>query len=299
MNIAGLTDLEEKVAARQSLTRADAERVAACVDLVSVGMLGEQARTARHGQRVTFARICEIDGLTLPPDRGEAGEVRIVARAESIDDARHRVRRAVTFAAGVPLTGFSVADLLEMVGGDHLALADLARALKQEGLEAVAETPIDRLGDAENGTEVVRALRHGGLAVWRATIDDAPPGRRLDLIEQTSKIQEQTGAFKAFAPLPRHDPPDQPSTGYDDVRTIVVARLVCGNVPSIQVDWKLYGPKLAQVAIAYGADDIDGVASTDASALGQRRSPRADIERQIRAAFAEPVERDGRYETRS
>ena len=64
------------------------------------------------------------------------------------------------------------------------------------------------------------------------------------------------------------------------------------------MDWPLYGPKLAQVAIAYGADDIDGVAAVDTLQLGHRRSPREDIERQIRAAGAAPVERDGRYADR-
>ena len=76
------------------------------------------------------------------------------------------------------------------------------------------------------------------------------------------------------------------------MRTIAVARLVCANVPSIQVDWALYGPKLAQVAIAYGADDIDNVAAIDTLGLGHRRSPATDISRQITAAFATPAVRN-------
>lgn len=293
-----LSDLEQKVASGEALTRAEAERVATTVDLVSIGMLGEQARKAMHGNRVRFGRVCELTGTDLPASRGEAGEVRLTGVPGSLDDARARVRAAARFAAGVPLSGFSVADLLGLVGGDHLALADAARALKQEGLEAVAEVPLDRLGDADNAAEVVRAILHGGLNAWRATLLEAPPAARLDLIERAAAVQRETGAFKAFAPLPRLDPREQPSTGYDDVRTITVARLVCREIPSIQVDWTLYGPKLAQVALAYGADDIDGIAAVDDVALGARRSPRADIERQIRMAFAEPVERDGRYETR-
>jgi aminodeoxyfutalosine synthase len=67
-------------------------------------------------------------------------------------------------------------------------------------------------------------------------------------------------------------------------------------IPHIQVDWVLYGPKLAQVAIEYGADDLDGVAAVDIEKQGVRRSPKQDIERQIRSAFAEPAERNGRYE---
>ncbi len=83
------------------------------------------------------------------------------------------------------------------------------------------------------------------------------------------------------------------------MRTVAVARLVCSTIPYIQVDWPLYGPKLAQVALMYGANDVDGVAATDAAGLGARRSPIEDIRRQIRAAAGEPVERNGRYEPTS
>ena len=97
-------------------------------------------------------------------------------------------------------------------------------------------------------------------------------------------------------PLPRLDPADTPATGYDDVRTVAAARLMCGAIPAIQVDWPLYGPKLAQVAIAYGANDIDGIAAVTDPSVGVRRSPKEEIERQIRAAGATPAARNGRYE---
>jgi aminodeoxyfutalosine synthase len=292
-----LWDLEPKAASGEPFTRAEAERVAACVDLVSVGVLGESARHKRHDRRVTFAQVCAISA-TLPPDVGEAGDVRLMGRPASADDAIARVRDAAVLAKAVlakdvPLTGFSLADLLELVGHDHLALADVARTLKRAGLEAVAEAPIDRLDDA---AEVIRAVRHGGLSVWRLTVDRADHAARLDLIERARDTAREVGGIHAFAPLPRNDPRETPSTGYDDVRTIAVARLVCTDIASIQVDWQLYGPKLAQVAIAYGADDIDAVAAVDTLGLGARRSPRADIERQITAAFATPAARNGRYE---
>jgi aminodeoxyfutalosine synthase len=293
-----LADLEQKVLKGEPLTRAEAERVLASPDLVSVGLLGEQARKAKHGNRVTFGRVCVLEPGSPTTQSGEAGELRLAGKPASIAEARERVRAAVALATGVPLTGFSAADLLDLAGGDHLGLVDVATALKREGLEALAEVPLDLLGDTENVVEVVRAVRHGGLAAWRATVSNATIDERLDLIERAATVQRDTGAFKAFAPLPRVDVADQPSTGYDDVRTIAVARLICTGISSIQVDWPLYGPKLAQVAMAYGADDIDGVAAVDTLELGPRRAPRAEIERHIRAAFADPIERDGRYETR-
>jgi hypothetical protein len=297
--MSSLADIEEKVSAGQPLTRGEAERVASVPDLPAVGALGEVARKALHGDRVTFVRVFEASPETESQDRGEAGEVRLVGAPQSADEARARVREAVRRSPGVPLTGFSLPGLARLVQGDHLALADLALALKHEGLEAVADAPLDELGDLEQAAEILRAVIHGGLGVWRATVTAAPFAGRLTLIERAVDLQRETGAFKALAPLPCLDPGDQPSTGYDDVRTISLARLMCRTIPSIKVDWRLYGPKLAQVAIAYGADDIDRVAgAAPAAALGPRRSPREEIERHIRAAFADPVERDGRYETR-
>jgi aminodeoxyfutalosine synthase len=146
---------------------------------------------------------------------------------------------------------------------------------------------------------VVRAAVHGGLGVWRAVVDQSAAETRLDLVERAAVVQRETRAFRAFAPLARLDPRATPSTGYDDVRLVAMARLMCRNIPSIQVDWSLYGPKLAQVAIAYGADDLDAVSPVDVLQLGHRRSPAEDVQRQIQAAFATPVERTGRFELRS
>jgi 2-iminoacetate synthase ThiH len=67
------------------------------------------------------------------------------------------------------------------------------------------------------------------------------------------------------------------------------------DIPSIQVDWPLYGPKLAQVGLIVGADDIDGVAASEPGALGPRRTALEEIRGNIRAAGLEPVERDGRF----
>lgn len=293
-----LSDLETKAAAGQPFTRADADRLMSCTDLVSIGTVGEAARKARRGDRVTWGRVCVLSSEPWPTSCGEAGEVRIAGRPASVDEARARVRAARALAGATPLTGFSAADLLDLAGGDHLALAELAKGLAGAGLESVAELPLDRIGDTENVVEVVRALRHGGLGVWRATVEQATPAGRLDLIDRAVVVQRETSALKALAPLPRQDPRETPSTGYDDVRTIAVARAMCPASVAVQVDWPLYGPKLAQVALTYGADDIDGVAASDDQALGARRSSGQDTERQIRAAFATPIARNGRFESR-
>ena len=116
------------------------------------------------------------------------------------------------------------------------------------------------------------------------------------LFKSVVALQYQVGVVRTFAPLPRRVNPAVPTTGYEDVRRVALARLFLDSVPSIQVDWSLYGPKLAQVALTVGADDVDGVAPADDLSEGPRRAPLEEIRRNIRAAGLQPVERNGRFE---
>ena len=68
-----------------------------------------------------------------------------------------------------------------------------------------------------------------------------------------------------------------------------------GGETIIQVDWALYGPKLAQVALTFGADDLDSVAAAEDESKGQRRTTPEEIRRAIQAASMTPVERNGRF----
>jgi aminodeoxyfutalosine synthase len=306
-------EFDARVKAGEPLTRAEMERLLVSPNLVEVGALAETARKARLGDVVTYGRVGSDRGQTgVRPgsDRGstgvrpgsdggqtpDPGEIRLTGTPASASEARERVRAAAAWSKGIPLTGYSLGDLIELVSGDHLALAELAAALRSDGLESVADVPLDAIGDTENAIEVVRAVNHGGLGAWRATVRAADNlATRLDLIARAADVQRETSAFRAFAPLPSVDPPASPGTGFDDVRTVAAARLM-STIPAIQLDWSQYGPKLAQVAITYGASDIDGINPIDDQSLGARRSPVEDIERQIRAAFAVPARRNGRYE---
>ena len=68
----------------------------------------------------------------------------------------------------------------------------------------------------------------------------------LTLYRNISELQYEVGVIRTFAPLPRRVNPAVPTTGYEDVKRVALARLSL-SIPSIQVDWSLYGPKLAQV----------------------------------------------------
>ena len=65
---------------------------------------------------------------------------------------------------------------------------------------------------------------------------------------------------------------------------VALARLAAPGIRHVQVDWPRYGPKLAQVALTFGADDVDGVSASDEAPEGRRRAPLEEIRRNIEAA---------------
>ena len=276
------------------ITESDAQEMLESPDLLAIGVRADEIRRRLHGARTTFVRVFEMHVEALPasvPPNTSAGEFRIVGRPASLEVAISAIRVAVNLAGGVPVTGFSLADLLALDGLS--SLTDACRSLRDAGLQAIAEVPLDLL---ENPGEAIVAARGSGLLVPRLTIHALRQADRVALPNRARDLQKAIGGILAFAPLPRVMSVTAPSTGYDDVKQIALARIVAGNIDSIQVDWSLYGPKLAQFALTTGANDIDGVGATDPGTLGTRRSPLEEIRGNIRSAALEPVERNARFE---
>jgi len=306
--VATLEDLTARIDAGERLSDQDAAALAASRDIITLGMLATTIRRRLHGNEVTYVRVLdlEIDGradlkVGTPKDGGprtdvvptvrsadSTGEVRIFSTPQTLDAAIAIVEQARDIAGGTPLSAFCLFELGKLPEGLPVVLP----ALKKAGLEAVTQAPIDRLTDPERALE---ALADAGLHLARMTVNDTPEREWISVCREVAGLQTQLRTIRAFAPLARTMDAAQPTTGYEDVKRIALARLFISNVDTIQVDWSLYGPKLAQVALTFGADDIDSVAAVDDDSLGRRRSPIEEIRRSIHAAGLEPVERDGRF----
>jgi len=275
----------------------DLTSLAASHDIISIGVRADEVRRARHGTTTTFVRVADVAAdpgapITVPP---AAGEVRIVGVPASRIGAADRVRRVVEAARGVAVSGFSLSDLEHLAARESLTLRALLEDLRTAGLELIADAPVDCLQDPRRSIEEVNIA---GLALARLTVDRASSADPVPQLKDVAELQRAVGVVRAFAPLPRRVNPTVPTTGYEDVKRVALARIIVDNVPTIQVDWSLYGPKLAQVALTVGADDVDAVSAEDAAPEGRRRAPLEEIRRNIRAAGQEPVERTGRFEMR-
>ncbi len=128
---------------------------------------------------------------------------------------------------------------------------------------------------------------------------------RVDHLLRLRAVQDETGGFQTFIPLSFH--PDHTalahipkSSGMLDIRQIAVGRLLLDNFPHIKSYWQMVTPKMAQISLRFGADDIDGTVVEekiyhDAGATTPQGMRRADLVRMITEAGRVPFERDTLY----
>jgi aminodeoxyfutalosine synthase len=128
---------------------------------------------------------------------------------------------------------------------------------------------------------------------------------RVDHLIKLRELQDETGGLVTFIPLAFH--PDNTAlshipktTGFLDIKQIAISRLMLDNIPHIKAYWIMMTPAIAQIALRFGADDIDGTVVEekiyhDAGATTSQSLRRGDLLRLIRKAGREPLERDTLY----
>lgn len=130
---------------------------------------------------------------------------------------------------------------------------------------------------------------------------------RVDHLVRLREQQDRTGGFQAFIPLAFHPKNTglentglSRTTGYEDLKCLAIARLMLDNFDHIKAFWIMIGPKLAQVSLAFGVDDIDGTVVEEkithaAGADAGQALTRSELVSMIRAAGRVPLERDTLY----
>ncbi|MGR0482054.1 MAG: aminofutalosine synthase MqnE [Candidatus Electronema sp. V4] len=132
------------------------------------------------------------------------------------------------------------------------------------------------------------------------TIDE-----RLEHLDALRRAQDETGGFMTFIPLAFHPKNTaladlSRTSGVDDLKNIAMARLMLDNFQHIKAYWVMIGPKLAQVALSFGADDMDGTVKEEvitrmAGGESEQALGHKTLIRLIKEAGREPVERDTLY----
>jgi len=219
----------------------------------------------------------------------------------------------------VHLKAFTMVEVAYLAKRAKLSIREPLEQLKAAGVDSLpgggAEIFADRIRhiicdhkiDGAQWLETARTaheigLRSNATMLYGHVENDED---RVDHLVKLRTLQDETGGFQTFIPLAFH-PDNTPlqhlpkTTGILDIRQIAVSRLVLDNFPHIKAYWQMMTPRIAQIALRFGADDIDGTVIEekiyhDAGATTPQGMRRQDLTRLIREAGRVPVERDTLY----
>lgn len=216
----------------------------------------------------------------------------------------------------VYLHSFSPAELVHIARRNNINLNEVVQSLKMAGLDSVpgaSDILVDRVRNVvsprkltkEEWCEVMDTLVYHGLKSSATmtygmgeTLEE-----RIAHLEVVRDVQDKTGILRAFIPWsfsPARTRMEnmQPATGIDYLRIVAISRIFLDNITFIQAGWLTEGMKLAQVALAMGANDMGGVLTEEVvvKATGiKTRTNMVELIDVIKDAGRNPVQRDSEY----
>ncbi len=229
------------------------------------------------------------------------------------------IRGIKALRPGVHLQAFTAVEIAHLADIAGLSLKDTLEALKEAGLGSlpgggaevfsprIRQSLCSRKLSPEGWLQVAQTAHRLGLKTNATMLygHEETLAERVDHLLRLRAAQDETAGFLAFIPLAFHPKNTQLShlsetTGFDDLKNLAVARLLLDNFPHIKSFWIMIGPKLAQLALTFGADDIDGtVIEERITHMAGAQTPlgltRQELLPLIQEAGCEPVERDTLY----
>ena len=253
-----------------------------------------------------------------------ATEIHIVGGVHPVHDLYYYVdmiRQVKQIMPEVAIKAFTAVELNYMIRKAGLTVEQGLQLLKEAGMESIPgggaeifapeiRTQIcPQKGSAEEWLELHRAAHKMGIdsnaTMLYGHIESIE--HRIDHLMRLRELQDSTGGINAFIPLKfRSANNAMSSVGetsvIDDLRTLAMSRLILDNVPHIKAYWVMYGKTTAELALAFGADDIDGTIedSTKIYSMAGAADTRPtmtieEIERMCATAGFRAVERDTHY----
>jgi aminodeoxyfutalosine synthase len=219
----------------------------------------------------------------------------------------------------VHLKAFTMVEVAFLAKRAKLTIRETLEKLKQAGVDSLpgggAEIFSDRVRrvicdhkiDGDQWLDTARIAHEIGLksncTMLYGHVENEED--RVDHLLRLRHLQDQTHGFQTFIPLafhPDHTPLQHlpKTTGMSDIKQIAIGRLMLDNIPHVKAYWQMLTPKIAQISLRFGADDLDGTVIEekiyhDAGATTPQGMRREELERLIKEAGRVPVERDTLY----
>jgi aminodeoxyfutalosine synthase len=326
--------LHDKAAAGERFSEEEALRLFESKDLNALGALASVAARRKNGDRasyivnryINYSNYCilscqfcafarkkrDADGMQLTVEEiaqkaREAAalgvtELHIVGGLHPSLPFRYytdMLRALKAVDARLQLKCFTAIEILHLAWMARKSVAETLRELRQAGLESLT---------AGEYLDVHRTWhKMGGRSTCTMLYGHVESlADRVDHLRQLRALQDETGGFVGFVPLPYQPenndiPVKVPPTGFDSLRTIAVSRLYLDNFDHITAYWVGLGLKLAQVALNYGADDLHGTILEEhifhmAGARTPQLQTEVDMVKAIRETGRTPVQRDTFYQ---
>ena len=270
------------------------------------------------------AGMDEIVNTARRYERSDVTEVHIVGGVHPERDVHFYAAMLAAIRAvlpGVHIKAFSAVELDYMFAKAGVTDSEGFEILKQAGLQSIPgggaeifdEGVRKKICPEKTGSgrwlEIHRAAHRAGV-LSNATMlygHVEHYAHRIDHLMRLRALQDETGGFSAFIPLKFRMANNAMShlgevTAVEDMKNYAVSRIFLDNIPHVKAYWPMIGRDMAQMALAFGADDVDGTIDDTtkiysmAGAADQKPAmTTAGMTEMIRAAGYQPVERDSLY----
>lgn len=262
------------------------------------------------------ARAGELQGSDIT-------EVHIVGGVHpkhDLDTYCAMIRRVKSALPDVTVKAYTAVEIFYMIRNEGISVVEGLKRLKEAGMECIPGGGAE-IFDAELRKKICpeKCSSEEWLAVHRAAhnmgiatnctmlyghIESIE--QRIDHLERLRSLQDEAPGFDAFIPLKYHSHGNRLSEAgecsvEDDLRTIALSRIFLDNIPHIKAYWVSYGKATTEMALAFGADDIDGTIGDTTkiySMAGGVERPTMSVEEleaMVESVGFVPVERDSHY----
>lgn len=270
-------------------------------DLLQLGMDADDARQALWpegvvtysvGYRLAVGGGFSLEEVAAAVERGASGLVLSVAAGAGLESVGADVSALCSRYPELLLTGFSPAEVARL--GDA---ESVVAALQRAGLAGFG-SGVASVVDAD-WISAHRAAHRAGLPSMAVLLlrSSATAQDWVAMLELVAGLQRETQGFLACEPRIEHmERTLDELTGAQYLKMIGLCRLFLDTVPHVQVDWSIFGPKVLQVALRFGADDAGLVIASERDRLvPSHHSGEEELRRIIRDAGFSPSQRDAVY----
>ena len=270
-----------------------------------------------------YMSLDDIEARAMELRSSDITEVHIVGGVHPKHDLATycaMIRRVKGALPHVAVKAYTAVEIFYMIRNEGISIVEGLRRLKEAGMECIPGGGAE-IFDAELRKKICpeKCSAEEWLAVHRAAHNMGIPTnctmlyghiesleQRIDHLERLRTLQDEAPGFDAFIPLKYHSRGNRLSEAgecsvEDDLRMIAISRIFLDNIPHIKAYWVSYGKATTEMALAFGADDIDGTIGDTtkiysmAGGIDRPTMSVEELEAMVESVGYTPIERDSHY----